>query len=46
MEFRDIDKFVKKKQVGDKMKLVKNYADDATFFNVRFTITEKHLLGY
>lgn len=41
MEFRDIDKFVKTQLNGNgETKLVKNYADDATFFNVRFTITK------
>ena len=40
MEFRDISRFVKTKVVDGENKTVKNYADDATFFNVRFTITK------
>lgn len=40
MEFRDISRFVKTKVVDGENKTLKNYADDATFFNVRFTITK------
>lgn len=40
MEFRDIDRFLKTQTVNGETKTIKNYADDATFFNVRFTITK------